>query len=47
MDRGDFGLAVLFGKQQEFRDSLEKSISYANVIGCKKYGNLSFHGKTN
>ena len=32
---GERGIAILPGREQEFRDSVEKAIDYATALGCK------------
>ncbi|KAI9557857.1 hypothetical protein GHT06_014608 [Daphnia sinensis] len=35
-ERGELGLAIMSGRQDEFRESLEKSIEYARALNCNK-----------
>lgn len=34
--RGELGLAIMSGRQDEFRESLEKSMEYATALNCNK-----------
>lgn len=34
--KGEFGHAAIPGKEQEFKDALEKTIDYAKALNCKK-----------
>ncbi len=34
---GDIGLAAIPGREAEFKQSLQKSIEYAQALGCNKY----------
>lgn len=35
-ERGELGLAIMSGRQNEFRESLEKSMEYAAALNCNK-----------
>ena len=37
MSGDKLGFAALPGRQDEFKESLEKSIQYAQALDCKKY----------
>jgi hydroxypyruvate isomerase len=39
--RGDRGIACLPGREQEFRDSLEKAVAYAKAVGCPRLNCLA------
>ncbi|XP_046437176.1 putative hydroxypyruvate isomerase [Daphnia pulex] len=36
LERGELGLAIMSGRQNEFRESLEKTMEYAAALDCKK-----------
>jgi len=36
LEKGDLGLAAISGREEEFKKSLDKSIEYAEALGCNK-----------
>ena len=36
VEGGELGLAIMSGRQNEFRESLEKTIEYASALNCNK-----------
>ncbi|KAK4023167.1 hypothetical protein OUZ56_008596 [Daphnia magna] len=36
-ERGELGLAIMSGRRDEFRESLEKAMEYATALNCNKY----------
>ena len=41
MARGERGIACLPGREREFRDSVERAIEYAKVVGCPRLNCLA------
>ena len=41
VEGGELGLAIMSGRQNEFRESLEKTMEYASALNCNKW-NVEF-----